>query len=220
MIISDKTNDPGLPSVVHSGSKSCRFASRWMCLTILLVPPLPAVPVSAQQANSPGSVTRPCKSFSGELTKPGKAAKREKKSAKQGDAALANTCLELHFSSLDTQEYLQKYVRDKRWNVADEQTSEDAWTFTLNLSKEELLNFTKPFTGPKIDWHGGKALVQVRTSELRDGYTQAVVSARFDGFGESEDTFATKRESWPMESNGNLESTLLSALKSRFETAH
>ena len=61
-------------------------------------------------------------------------------------------------------------------------------------------------------------MVYLRTSELADGYTRVVVTARFDGYGEPEDKFAPKRESWALPSNGVLESSLTTALSKRYET--
>ena len=53
----------------------------------------------------------------------------------------------------------------------------------------------------------------VQTSELLDGYTRVVLSARLDGYGQAEDQFAAQRESWPLSSNGTLESALAAAVK-------
>jgi hypothetical protein len=56
-------------------------------------------------------------------------------------------------------------------------------------------------------------LVQIQTTEKNEGYTEVFIKATFDGFGESEDTFATRRDTWPLESNGNLESELIHAIE-------
>ena len=58
----------------------------------------------------------------------------------------------------------------------------------------------------------------VTTLDLSDGYTRTTVSAQYKGFGESEDTFATKRAFWTLPSNGKLEARLTEALKIRFRT--
>ena len=174
-------------------------------------------PAMAQQTNTVGPVTRACKNMTDWPTKPEKGTKKNKKRAGAADPA-ASQCLELRMAALEVQEFLQKYVREKQWNIADEETSEDTWTLTVILSKEELVADTKPLPRARVQWRGGKALVRVQTAELGDGYSQVIVSARFDGYGESEDQFAMKRESWALESSGALESSFVAALKARFES--
>lgn len=131
---------------------------------------------------------------------------------------MAPNCVETRLSALDVQEYLQKFIREQQWPAKDQQASEEMWTFTVSLDKESLAKYTKPFVDPHIHWDGGKGLVQVRTTEQNGGYTQVFISATFDGYGSSEDTLATKRDRWPMESNGNLESELIHAVE-RFALA-
>jgi hypothetical protein len=120
--------------------------------------------------------------------------------------------LEVRLSALDTLEYLQKFIREQQRFTKDEQASEETWTFTISLDKEKPARYTKPFADPRMHWRGGKDLVQIGAMEQSDGYTHVVVSARFDGFGESEDILAARRDAWPMESNGILESELISAI--------
>lgn len=122
-------------------------------------------------------------------------------------------CTELKQNTLLTQEYLQKYVREHNWNVDDEEISEDTWTFSVLLGKDELGAYTKTSPELKVAWKSGKAVVNVRTTELPDGFTRLTISAEFDGFGEPEDEFAQKRDSWPLPSNGVLEASLISAVK-------
>src|SRR5579885_1136974 len=88
--------------------------------------------------------------------------------------------------------------------------------FAVYLKNEELDEYTKIPEDPKIDWRSGKALVNIRTNEAKDGFTRLVVTARFDGYGEPEDKFAPNRESWPLPSKGVLEAKLINALKTRF----
>lgn len=174
---------------------------------------------SAKQTPPHDALTRPCKAIVGADTGTEKPRATKKKRGKQENPAPARNCVEVRLSALDAQEYLQRFIREQQWSVADEQAGEDAWTFTIYLDKEKLARYTKPFADPLLRWRSGKALVQVRTTEQKQGYTQVFISARFDGYGESEDTFAVKRESWPMESSGILESTLTSALESHVNSS-
>src|ERR1700676_2686164 len=170
-------------------------------------------PSFGQQTNSTPEI-RECKPGFDSVPATKKKPERSKKSKIAGDLTITSpVCLEIRYPALMIQERLQKYVRAQRWNISDEQTSEDTWTFSLMLSKDQLSSYTKPLVLPKIAWHGGKASIQLRTSELPDGYTRAVISARFDGYGDAEDQFAVQRASWPLSSNGTLESDLLSALQ-------
>jgi hypothetical protein len=132
---------------------------------------------------------------------------------------LIPVCSEVRDSALATQEYLQKYVREQRWSLSDEQVGEDMWTFSLDLSKEELSAYAKLRPEARIDWSGGKALVNVRTNALDDGYSRVVVTMRIDAYGEPEDKFAPHPKSWPVPSSGSLEATLLSAVRAHVEAA-
>jgi hypothetical protein len=123
-------------------------------------------------------------------------------------------------SALDVQEYFQKFVRLQQWSIKEQQANEETWTFTILLDKEKLANYAKPFVDPRIHFRGGKGLVQVRTTEKNDGYTQVFVKATLNGFGESEDMLATRRDVWPLESNGNLESELIHALELHAQSLH
>jgi hypothetical protein len=185
---------------------------KWFACGLLVIPFF-AGPACGQQTNSPSPEIRECKPGFDAATSTKKKPERPRKSKIPDDlAATSPVCLEIRYPALMIQEHLQKYVRSQRWNISDEQTSEDTWTFSLTLSKDQLSSYSKPLVLPKIAWHGGKASIQLRTSELPDGYTRAVISARFDGYGDAEDQFAVQRESWPRSSNGTLESDLLSAL--------
>jgi hypothetical protein len=166
-----------------------------------------------QQTTSASPDARECKpGFNAGIS-----AKKKSPQVKKGkvpdQAPASQACMEIRYPALMIQERLQNYVRAQRWNISDEQTSEDTWTFSLMLSKDQLGSYTKPQILPKVTWHGGKSSIQLRTSELPDGYTRIVLSARFEGYGQAEDQFATQRESWPLASNGTLESSLLSMLK-------
>lgn len=164
-------------------------------------------------------ITRPCKMLVTEGKGTRKTPAQKKKRGTQESIQPVQGCLELRLSALDVQEYMQKFVREQNWPVEDELAGEEAWTFAIHLDAQKLSTYTKPYADPKMHWRGGKGLVQVRTTEQKDGYTQVVINARFDGYGESEDTFSMRRESWAMESNGILEATLISALELHMKTA-
>ena len=177
------------------------------------------LPAGAQHPDTPKRGARSCK--------PGyddSIGKKKSNPPKRRDSALAiasvPSCIEVHEAALTAQEYLQSFIRDHRWNIGDEQASEELWNFTVYLGADDVAAFTKPLVDPKINWTGGKAIVSVRTIELPDGFTRIVVQARFDGYGEPEDKFAPKRTSWPLASSGVLESRLTTAAESRFSPVH
>jgi hypothetical protein len=129
-------------------------------------------------------------------------------------------CIEVRQSSLLVQEFLQKVVRDMRWTVADEQATEDFWNFSIPIDADELATYIKPAPELRVSWSAGKASVTARTTELSDGYTQVVITAKIEGYGTQEDSFATKRESWPLASNGGIEAKLIASVKEHFAGAH
>ena len=184
------------------------FKRQWFAWVILAT--LLAVPAIAQSTPSQPEM-RECKAgFDNSI---GKKQTNKKNKVSADLPAASQVCLEVRTPALMVQERLQKYVRTQRWNISDEQVSEDTWTFSLLLSKDELLSDTKPPELPKIAWNAGKGWIQVRTIELPDGFTRVVLSGRFDGYGKAEDQFAAQRESWPLPSSGALESLLLAELK-------
>lgn len=133
---------------------------------------------------------------------------------------MVNACLEIAANSLDVQERLQALVRETRWTVSDEDTDPFFWTFSVQVTKDELVADTQPEpAAEQVDWTGGKARVMVQTSELPGGYTRLTVSANFDGLGESEDKFAPQRASWKLKSNGRLEAGLIAELRKRLKTS-
>jgi hypothetical protein len=90
-------------------------------------------------------------------------------------------------------------------------------SFSVALGKEELLGYTTlDSTTKRVEWRSGKAVVLVRSTDLNGGYTRTIVTAHFEGFGVAEDSFAMKRESWTLSSNGRLEAMLTDALQSHF----
>jgi hypothetical protein len=170
---------------------------------------------AGQQAKSEGPVSRECT-----LTQPDPRGKKTSKPSKRKagpQIELVPVCSEVRDSALATQEYLQKYVREQRWTLSDEQVSEDMWTFTLEFGKEELARYAKLAPDARIDWNGGKALINVRTNSLDDGYARIVVTVRLDAYGEPQDRFVPQPKSWPVPSSGSLEAALLSALRVHLE---
>ena len=129
-------------------------------------------------------------------------------------------CIELSASALEIQEYLQSFSRNQHWTVVQEHVTEDSWIFSLALSKDELVGFTKAGSNSeKVQWRSGVTLVQISSAALADGFTRTIVRARFRGYGEAEDKFAAQREYWELESNGTFEASLVSALMARFKAA-
>ena len=129
-----------------------------------------------------------------------------------------DSCLEIAAGTLEVQERLQTIVRENRWNLSEEDTDESSWTFSVQLTKDELVADTKPDSAAEqVQWTGGKASVFVQTADLPDGYTRLTIKSRFDGFGESEDKFAPERALWKLKSNGRLEASLIDALRARLK---
>jgi hypothetical protein len=148
-------------------------------------------------------------------SKPSKATRKSgKKNLGEANAETLRSCLEVHSTALEIQEFLQAHGRQEKWNLIEEQVGEDAWTFTRKLEKDELLQFTKrDANSDGVNWTSGVVFVQVKTAELAAGFVRAQVSARFRGYGQSQDRFAPPKESWPLSSNGGLENYLISVLE-------
>jgi len=98
--------------------------------------------------------------------------------------------------------------------------TEDSWTFSLELGREELLrNTTEDSKKKRVEWDAGTVRVHVNSARLPDGYTRTIIRASFRGYGRSEDQFAMKQEYWELESNNNFENSLVSALQTHFGAA-
>lgn len=160
-----------------------------------------------QQPVPAGPLTRTCDPNADALKSKKKPSKKNPSKSFSGAA-----CLDVRENALAVQEHLQKFVREQRWDIGEEQMSEDTWTFARYLKKTEVGEYTQPWTGTAIEWRSAKALITVRTTEIPDGYTRTLVTTRIEGYGEQEDQFATKRESWSLQSNGTLESVLTAVL--------
>ena len=187
---------------------------------MLLVFSLLVASTSVSQVPSADHLTRPCEAITAEPTETRKARGGKKKGDSKESLPPAPNCVEARMSALDIQEYFQKFVRAQRWSIKEQQASEETWIFTILLDKEKLATYTKPFVNQRIHFRGGKGLVQVRTTEKNEGYTQVLIKATFNGFGESEDMLATRRDVWPLESNGNQESELIHAIELHAQSLH
>lgn len=129
-------------------------------------------------------------------------------------------CIEIHQPALLVQELSQKIVRDLQWKVVDEQATEDFWNFSIAISADELVAYMMPSKELRVSWTSGRASVNVQTAELSGGYTRVLISAKFDGYGVQDDSFAPKHESWPLSSNGALEAKIAGAISEHFKAVH
>jgi hypothetical protein len=180
----------------------------------LLLPGPTALP---NQSTSARAVTRACaEGWDG--TGP-KTKKKLRKHAKEDPQVKGAACIELAFSPLEIQEYLQSYVRSQQWKFGEEHLTEDSWTFSRELGKDELLSFTnKNANLARVNWSGGTALVQVSTVQVAEGFARTVIRASFRGYGQNADQFAQQREYWELESSNNLETSIRSALEAHFKS--
>jgi hypothetical protein len=118
---------------------------------------------------------------------------------------------------LEIQEYLQSYARTQQWKISGEQVTEDSWTFSLELDKDDLLrDTTEDSRNKKVEWTGGTVRVRVNGAQLPDGYSRTIVRASFRGYGRSADQYAMHKEYWELDSNNNFENSIVSALRSHF----
>jgi hypothetical protein len=164
-----------------------------------------------------GSVSRQCPSS---RNAPATSTKKHSKNSSLRSRENAGACIELSFSPLEVQEYLQAYARKEHWTIIDEHMTEDSWSFSVARSKEELLAATTaPSNSVRVDWRSGIALVQVSSTKLPDGFTRTIIRAGFRGYGESADQFAMQKEYFELVSNGSFEASVVSALRAHFQTA-
>lgn len=116
---------------------------------------------------------------------------------------------------MQVQERLQALVRRRAWNVFDEDLQDSSWTFTRELSTQELLAGAEPDPSTRrVRLVGGRALMVVQTIELPDRYTRVTVRAKLKALGESSDHFAPNRDEWDLKSNGKMEQALIDELPS------
>jgi hypothetical protein len=135
-------------------------------------------------------------------------------------AKAAGACIELAFSTLDIQEHLQSYARAQQWKITGDQMTEDSWTFSLELDKEELLrDVTEESKSKRVEWTGGTVHVHVNTAQLPDGYARTIIRANFRGYGRNMDQFAMHQEYWELDSNSNFENSIVAVLRTHFAAA-
>ena len=144
------------------------------------------------------------------------AKKKRPKHAKE-EPQKAGACIELAFPPLEIQEYLQAYTRSQKWKISQEHVTEDSWTISRALNKDELLGATKRDTNmARISWTGGVVLLRVVTVQAANGFARTMIRASFRGYGQNLDQFAQQREYWELESNNNFETSIASTLQGHF----
>ncbi len=228
LLKSDKVDAPRLPGILHTYFFGSQTRIGWGAAIALLTLAFAALSVSRANTTrdvTPGtpsgdSLARPCMNIA-TGSKPSKATRKTgKKNLGDTNAEASRSCLEVHSTALEIQEFLQAYGREGKWKLIEEQVGEDAWTFSRKLETDELLQFTKrDANSDGVNWTSGVAFVQVRTVELAGGFVRVQVSARYRGYGQSQDRFAPPKESWPLSSNGGLENHLISILEAHFKNA-
>ena len=172
---------------------------------------------SAQQTPALKPIVRPCADSWNDSRS--KMKKTKPKSSKEKTLRETGACIELAFSALETQEYLQSYARTQQWKISEERITEDTWTFSMEIDKDQLLrDTTEDSKNKKVEWTGGSVRVYVDTTQLSDGYARTIVRASFRGYGRSADQFAMQKEYWELDSNNNFENSIVSALRSHFTT--
>jgi hypothetical protein len=168
-----------------------------------------------RQSPAPKPVVRPCGDSwndSGSNTK-----KNRPKNSKKQAHPKTGACIELAFSALEIQEYLQSHAREEQWKISGDQMTEDSWTFSLELNKDELLrDISGDSKNNRVEWVAGTVRVHVNTARLPEGYTRTIIRASFRGYGRSLDQFAPQKEYWELESNNNFESAIVFALRAHF----
>jgi hypothetical protein len=171
--------------------------------------------VSALQNTEAKPVVRPCAdswSDSGSNARKNRPNSSKKKTHRETGA-----CVELAFSMLEIQEYLQSYARAQQWKISDDRVDEDSWTFSVELDKETLLrDTTEDSRNRRVEWTGGTVRVHVNTMQLPDGYSRTTVRASFRGYGRSADQFAIQKEYWQLDTNNSFENSIVSVLRSHF----
>jgi hypothetical protein len=191
--------------------RGCALASLYFLIIGMIVPHVGW----ARQVSSALSV-RSCKASEQSATSSKKPGKQKKHRGTEQQNDTASACVEAAGSAIHIQEQLQSFVRQERWAVSNEDISETTWTFDVAFNKEQLLFYAKPdSSSDRVEWQDGKAQVVVRSWDLGDGFARTIVSAKFQGAGESSDSFATQRSPWTLVSKGTLESKIVEGLRAR-----
>ena len=170
---------------------------------------------STPQGTAAKPVVRPCADSWNDSSSNAK--KNRPKNLRKETHQKTGACIELAFSTLEIQEYLQSFARSQQWKMSDDQVNEDTWTFSMELDKDELIRTTTEDSRNRgVEWTGGSVLVHVNTALVPDGYSRTIVRASFRGYGQSADQFAAQKEYWQLDSNNNFENSIMSALRSHF----
>jgi len=116
---------------------------------------------------------------------PRKAAQAWKGRTAKINRGLASNC---HFPPLEIQEYLQSYARSQQWKISQEQVTEDSWTITRALSKEELLGATKRNSGmTRVTLDSWSSHLHISTAQVAEGFARTLIRANFRGYGQNAD---------------------------------
>ena len=185
-------------------------------LALFLWVALPWFSPSFAQDKPPGkSSVRTCPDNWNDRIRSGK--KSQPGGKKKAAPKKPGACIEMAFSPLDIQEYLQSYARENHWLLTGDQLNEDSWTFSLDIDHDELLRDTLPDTNHKgVEWKRGAVRVHINTLVLPDGFARTLIYASFRGYGRSTDQFAVQREYWDLESSNAFENSLGSMLREHF----
>jgi hypothetical protein len=171
-----------------------------------------------QQSPASKPLVRPCADSWNNSASTAK--KNQPKSSRKEAAKETGSCIELAFSTLDIQEYLQSYARAQRWNISGDQMTEESWTFSRDLDKDELLrDITEDAKNMRVEWTGGSVRVHVNTAQLPEGYARTIIRANFRGYGRNLDQFAMHQEYWELDSNNNFENSIVTVLRTHFTAA-
>jgi hypothetical protein len=169
----------------------------------------------AQERPSGKPSVRTCPDYWNDGVRSGK--KSQPTGKKKAAPKQSGACIELAFSPLDIQEYLQSYARQKHWLISDDQLNEDSWTFSLDIDHDELLRDTLPDSREKgVEWKQGTVRVHINALVRPDGFARTVIHASFRGYGRNTDQFAVQREYWDLESSYAFENSLVSMLREHF----
>src|SRR5271165_1154202 len=126
----------------------------------------------------------------------------------------APACVEVKGEGIEIQEFLQKTVREKAWQIGENRVSDDTWFFIRYLDPDELEKYadTKVLIEP-VQFSRGKAAVTVRTMEIGGGYARVQMIVHFQGEGKSSDKVLGQPGSvWIIKSKGVLEQEMVTAL--------
>jgi hypothetical protein len=162
---------------------------------------------------------RPCSSPASDSNLSKKPNKNKRTKSDLAPPAETVSCVEVHSGILDVQEFLERFVRNQEWTLLDERADEQTLTYIRKLQTNELLNYTNSRGNrDAVVWTGGKAFIQMKTTTLSQGFTRIEIVVTFEGHGENQDSFAPPKETWPLESNGSLETALITAVENHFRS--